>query len=453
MLPFAEMGCGFTSKAKHLLRLRKLDQAIEVQRTAAEAAASEKEECAAATQSKQAQLRVDILSTQKQVAELDDSWGVMRDMYEASKRMKKMREKALTRKVVARVLYATLAKCVKEWAALTLRRKRLAARHEWQARVEDLQFETQSLNKRIGELSNKLHFTRDKAQAARARSLIARTGFRSLGMWFLMWRAFLKVSADERRAGELNSLRQQIQDTENHSIRLAKKLADQAEADERMSAQLDDIVAADAARQSNVVPAVLEAAVLAERITKRQFAKYPSGSRSNGLHAQLGSLRRSGSALTEMRGLADEVQSDSTIALPAIGSAAPLSPPLHARSSEPPAFSPQPPVSTLCVEDSMLNHFSDVEDLPVAPKAHQRSRPFNSRGRTLVQPMVQNARELQLRGRGDLSLPRGAGAMRGSMRRRLAGLQTSSANELIGTALSQESDASNTSSPRPAVRT
>lgn len=440
------MGCGLTSRAKHFYRLRQLDQAIEVQRAAAEAAASETEERAAASQSKQAELREDILSTQKQVAELDGSWGVMREMYESSKRMKKMREKALMRKVVARFMYATLAKCVKEWAALTLRRKRLAARHEWQTKVEDLQFEEQSLQKHIGELGNKLHFMRDKAQADHVRALIARMGFRSLGMWFLMWRAFLKVSAEERRAGELNSLRQQIQDTENHSIRLAKKLADQEEADERMSAQLDDIVAADVIRHSNVVPAVLEAAALAERITKRQFAKYPSGSRSNGLHARLGTLRRSGSALTEMRGLADEVQSDPTIALPAIGSAVPLSPPLPARSSEAAAFLPQPPVSTLCVEESMVSHLSDhlSEDLPVAPKAHQRSRPFNSRGRTLVQPIVQNVRELELRGRGELSLPGGVGLMRGSTRRRLAGPQTSSANE---------SDASKTNSPRAAVRT
>ena len=60
-----------TSRAKHLYRLRQLDQAIEVQRAAAETAASETEERAAASQSKQAELREDILSTQKQVAELD----------------------------------------------------------------------------------------------------------------------------------------------------------------------------------------------------------------------------------------------------------------------------------------------------------------------------------------------------------------------------------------------
>lgn len=445
------MGCGFTSKAKHLFRLRKLEQGIEEHSAAAAALTTEAQERAAASQSKQEELREDILLTQQQVAALNESWGVMREMYETSKRMKKMREKALMRKVLGRFMYATLAMCLKEWAGLTQRRKRLATKHEWQKKVEDLEFEEKSLRKHFTDVSNKFHFLADKAQADRVRALVARMGFRSLGMWFLMWRAFLKVSADERRADELSKLRQAIEDTTDHSARLAKKIADQVEADERMSVQLDGMVAADAARHSTIVPAVLDAAVVAEQITQRQTAKYPSGSRSNGLHAQMDTLRRSSLVLTGMRGIAHEVLAKSTSTLPAIESAVPLSPSLPAGSPGPRVFSPQPPFGSLSVEESIVNDLSTSNngDIPVAPQAHRRSRPFSSRGRTLVQPKVENVRNLELGRGGDLSLPGGAGAMRGSLRRRFAGRQTSS---IIG-GLGQESGVSKLNSPRPAVRT
>ncbi len=446
------MGCGFTSKAKHLFRLRKLEQGIEEQSAAAAALTTEAEHCAAASKIKQKELREDISLTQQQVTELNESWGVMREMYETSKRMKKMREKALMRKVLGRFMYATLAMCLKEWAALTFRRKRLAAKHEWQAKVEDLEFEEKSLCKRLSDISNKLHFVRDQAQADRVRALVARMGFRSLGMWFLMWRAYLKVSADERRADELSRLRQAIEDTKDHSARLAKKVADQVDADERMSAQVDGMVAADAARHNSIVPAVLDAAVVAEGITKRQVATYPSESRSNGLHAQMDTLRRSGLALAGMRGIADEVLTTSTTTLPAIESAVPLTPSVPTGSLSR-AWSPQPPSGSLNVEESIVNDLStsNVGDMPVVPQAHQRSRPFSSRGRTLVQPKIDNVRNLEFSGRGDLSLPGAAGAMRGSLRRRFAGPQASSA--IISTSLRQELGASKMGSPRPAVQT
>lgn len=407
------MVCGLTLKAAHVRKLRQLDREIEEQQAAREALTTETEEHAAASESKQEELREDIVLTQKHVAELNESWGIMRDMYETSKRTKKLREKALMRKVIGRFMYATLAKCVKEWAGLTFRRKLLAARHQWQAKAEDLEFEEKSLHKQLVELGNKLHFLRDAVKADRVRALVARMGFRSLGMWFLMWRAYLKVSADEQRAAELQRLRQQIQDTEDHSKRLAKKVADQAEADERMSGQINDIVAADTARHSSVLPAVLTAAVAAQRIALRQFAKYPSGSRSSGLHTHMRTLGHSGSALNSMGGIADQDQADAAITLPAIAGAVPSSPPVPPGPPEPPAPSPQSHWGNLSVEESIVNDLStsNTEDVPVAPKAHQRSRPFNSRGRTLVQPTVEDVREL--------SLPGGASAMRGSTRREL----------------------------------
>ena len=417
------MGLGVVLKATHRLRLRRLGNGLEAEEAGATAAATELAEHGAASRSKCEELREDIASTQKQVGELNESWGVMREMYETSKRVKKMREKALIRRVVGRFMYATLAMCVKEWASLTQRRKRLAVKHEWQTKVEDLEFEAKSLQKRVGEAANKLHFVQDAAQAERVRGLVARMGFRSLGMWFLMWRAYLKVSYDERRQGELDGLRQEIEDTIDHSQRLTKKLADQEVADERMSVDLSGLVAADTERHSSVLPAVLSAVAVAERVAKSQLALYPAGSRTNGLRSQMGTLRRNGTALSGLGGIADAVQSEMEGVLPPIEGGVPLSPAAAALQPEPPSFPPQASPGSLSVDESIVADLPPSEEegrSVAAPRAHQRSRPF-SRGRTLVQPKVEGVRQLEIGGRGDLSLPGGVGAMRGSMRRRFAG--------------------------------
>ena len=434
------MGCGFTFKGAHLLRLRQLKQQQQTHAAEAAALAAELDAHAAAGADKAEDLGEDIASTTQQVAELNESWGVMREMYETSKRMKKMREKALIRKVMGRFMYATAAACLKEWAALTRRRKVQRYKHEWQTKVEDLEYESKSLKKAVGDAGNKLHFVQDKAQAERVRTLIARMGFRNTGMWFLMWRAFLKVSYDERREEELEALRTEIRETADHSVRLEKKVVDQEQADAQMSVDLTEIVAADAERHSTMLPAVLGAVAVAEKVAKRHLAVYPAGSRHSGLSNHIGTLRRNGTALGRLGIIADEAAAEGT--LPPVDGAAPLSPPA-ALNPAPPAFSPgggiEEAINTSIV--SLGGQPKDTTEFEVAAKAHQRSRPYSC-GRTLVTPAMQEVRELKLGGRGDLSLPGAAGSMRGSLRKKV-----SSGKMVVPIAPAAKLD-----SPRAAVR-
>lgn len=416
------MGCGFTFKGVHLLKLRQLKATAAKHAAEADALAAELAAHAAASERKQEEQREDIAETTTQVAELNESWGVMREMYETSKRMKKMRERALIRKVMGRFMYATAATCLKEWAALTRRRKVQCYKHEWQTKAEDLAYEAKSLKKAVSEASNKLHFVADKAQAERVRGLVARMGFRNTGMWFLMWRSFLKVSYDERREQELEDVRTETAETIDHSARLEKKVIDQEQADAQMSADLTEIVAADAARHSSMLPAVLGAVAVAEMVTKRQLAVFPAGSRHSGLSDHISTLRRNGTALGRLGVIADEATADGM--LPPVDGAAPLSPPV-ALNPAPPAFSPARN-GTVGIEESINTSIISLGGQPkdsivfeVASKAHQRSRPY-SRGRTLVTPAIQDVRELKLGGRNDLSLPGGAGSMRGSLRRKFS---------------------------------
>jgi len=425
------MPCGFVLKAAHLLKLRNLKNKTDKGRKEAEAHEAELAASSAAHAARSDENREDIEQTETDIADLKESWRIMRDMYDTSKRMKKMRETSLVRKVAARFMHRTAVICLKEWNALTQRRKRQRFAHEWQTKLEDAEFEEQSMKKALIEAKNKLHFVQNKSQAERVKALIARMGFRSLGMWMLMWRDFVKVSQKERRAEAETGLHTEIREARERAATLSAKIHDQAGADDRMSQDVEALVQHDSARHETVLPVVLKAVEVAARIGRRHVVKFPAGSRTNGLHAHMRTLEHSGTALEQSGSIAHESAISALIKaegsaegeplLPPVAGAQPLSPltkpaPPAAPPPKPPPSPPLTHVKSAMEELVGVDEEIQAEDVPAESlgKAHQRSRPF-SRGRTIVEP----GEHTKAIARGDLSLPVG-GRTRGSTRKRLA---------------------------------
>ena len=128
-------------------------------------------------------------------AELLQSWADVRQMYETGKRVKASRDKALCRKVVQRLAHRVAVACLQEWRAYTRQRKRQDYLCGFQAKTEQLEYDNEQLIKSIEAASTQLRFGQGTAMQAQLHAFVSKLGYRSVGVWWHMWKAFVREQA------------------------------------------------------------------------------------------------------------------------------------------------------------------------------------------------------------------------------------------------------------------
>jgi hypothetical protein len=294
-------------RARELLQRAELQQRVEV---AGRALADAK--LALSSQRAEAEERMEELqhtydmteiAREKMLASSQD----MRQIWESTRRLHKLQEQQLLRRMMQRILMAGAAMCVREWAALTRRRKKQRSQRVFQTQLEDLEFDEASLRKAIKEARSKVHFALSAATAAKAKRVIARLGFRSLLMWLRMWVQFVADSQQQRREEEVAALEAAIVAETQGVVKLQQRLQRQVLTDARNRGEMATLVAADVARAERLVPSVATATGLACRAAGPIVARFPGESRGNGLHSALRTLRAGKHHLREQKPLASPV--------------------------------------------------------------------------------------------------------------------------------------------------
>ena len=178
------------------------------------------------------------------------SWADVRQMFESGQRMKKTRDKALIRKVINRILQRVAAQCLQEWSGFTRRRMRQKFLHEFQGKMEDLEFENQSLLKAMSRCKEKMRFAGDADAAAKAADLLQMMGHRSVRMWFRMWKEWALDRIRTAEARQIAKLERQIEATEAECKLLARKTQREANFHARNRMEMGALQQRDASRHA-----------------------------------------------------------------------------------------------------------------------------------------------------------------------------------------------------------